>query len=317
MKENLIILNVLPLREDQKNLFEAQAKGINTTFIYKQPSELDKSIIQRANIIIGNVPPKLIEASPNLMWLQLNSAGFDEYTAPGILSKDTKLTNSTGAYGLAISEHMLGMLLEIQKKLYLYRDNQKAALWKDEGQVTSIEGSKTLILGVGDIGSNFAKKMKALGSYTIGLKRTLSEKPDYLDEQHSFDALDSLLPQVDIIALSLPHSKDTVRLINKDRLLKMKASAILLNVGRGTVIDTDALYEVLESGHLLGAGLDVTDPEPLPSDHPLWSVNSIVITPHISGAYHLTETLNRIIQISTRNFGKFVNDETLENLRPF
>ncbi len=313
MKDNLIVINTLPMTEKQKLSFESQAKDTDTVFIYRKPKELDKETVQSANIIIGNVSPRLIEASPNLMWLQLNSAGADGYLREGALHKNTMLTNASGAYGLAISEHMLGMLLSIQKKLYLYRDNQLSSIWKDEGNVTSIENSTTLVIGLGDIGGTFAQKMKALGSYTIGVKRNPSEKPDYLDELHLIKDLDSLLPNADIVALSLPGNEETSGIMTKERLLSMKKSAILLNVGRGSAIDTNALCEVLNDGHLLGAGLDVTDPEPLPPNHPLWTIKNAVITPHISGLFHLQETLDRIIQISTRNFSRFLAGNSLEN----
>ena len=102
--------------------------------------------------------------------MQLNSAGTDGYLEPGVLPEGTLLTNATGAYGLAISEHMLGMVLELKKKLYLYHQNQLAECWKDEGKVTSIFGSVTLVIGLGDIGSEFASRMKALGSYVIGIR---------------------------------------------------------------------------------------------------------------------------------------------------
>ena len=128
----------------------------------------------------------------NLEWLQLQSAGVGEYVK--ILPQDIVLTNASGAYGLAISEYMVGVLLELFKKLHIYRDNQLEAKWSYEGQVKSIYNSTALILGVGDIGSEFAKRVKALGAYTIGVKRRNSEKPDYLDELYTMEDLNELLP---------------------------------------------------------------------------------------------------------------------------
>jgi phosphoglycerate dehydrogenase-like enzyme len=305
------ILVVIPMSDRQKEVLEAQAPGCR--FHYNSRKILNPDLLQRYQIIIGNVPAELLAGASQLEWLQLNSAGANEYVSDGVLPKGTRLTNSSGAYGLAISEHMLGMLLSIQKKLHLYRDNQAKGFWHDEGKVTAIEGSRTLVVGLGDIGGEFARKMKALGSYTIGIRRHLSAKPDYLDELQPLDRLDDLLPDADIIALSLPETPETIRIMNRERLALLKNTAILLNVGRGNAVDTDALYDALESGHLGGAGLDVTDPEPLPPNHRLWWLRNAVITPHISGYYHLQATLDRIIAIATRNLGRFMNGQELEN----
>jgi phosphoglycerate dehydrogenase-like enzyme len=212
---------------------------------------------------------------------------------------------------------MLGMLLEIKKKLNLYYINQKKHIWKDEGNVTSIEGSTTLIIGLGDIGGDFARKIKALGSYTIGVRRTKGDKPEYIDELHTMEELDSLLPRADVVALSLPGTKETYRLFNKDKFNLMKKAAIILNVGRGTAICSEDLCDALENGVIRGAGLDVTDPEPLPADHRLWDVPGVVITPHISGQYHLPETLRRIVNISIENLERFKNHEPLKNIVDF
>lgn len=223
------------------------------------------------------------------------------------------LTNATGAYGLAISEHMIGMLLELIKKLNLYRDNQKKSLWKDEGQIKSIYGSTILIVGLGDIGGEFAKKVKALGAYTIGIRRKNSVKPDYLDELYLADELDKVLPRADVVALSLPATKDTSKLFSRERFALMKEGAVLLNVGRGSAVDSDALYDAITAGHLYGAAIDVTDPEPLPADHKLWKLDNMVITPHISGDFHLQETHDRIVRIACENLRAYLKGGKLKN----
>ena len=125
--------------------------------------------------------------------------------------------------------------------------------------------------------------------------------------------LDQLLPQADVVAVTLPGTEATRGLINKERLAKMKEGAVLLNVGRGFIVDTEALCDALESGHLSGAGVDVTDPEPLPSDHRLWKIPTAVITPHVSGFYHLRETHERIVEIFAENLEHFRNGEPLRN----
>lgn len=309
------ILVVIPVQEKHQTYLESKAP--NAHFIYSSPQTVTDEELEMADILIGNLPPDRLKKAASLKWMQLNSAGSDTYCKLGILRPDTILTNATGAYGLAISEYMLGVSLQIQNKLFLYRDNQKNHLWKDEGSVTSIKGSTTLSIGLGDIGGSYACRMKALGSYTIGIRRTASDKPDYLDELYTMESLDIILPRADFVALSLPNTPETYHIMTEDRLRSMKSTAILINVGRGTAIDTDALVRVLNSGHLAGCAVDVTDPEPLPPDHPLWDARNMIITPHISGFYHLQETFERIVRIAGENLEAFLSQKPMRNVVDF
>jgi phosphoglycerate dehydrogenase-like enzyme len=212
---------------------------------------------------------------------------------------------------------MLGVLLEMYKNLHFYRDNQSASKWQYVGQVKAIFHSTALVVGLGDIGGEFAKRLKALGAYTIGIRRKDTDKPEYLDELHLMEDLETLLPKADIVALSLPSTPLTNQIINRKTLSLMKKDAVLINVGRGTAIDTEALCDALENGQLLGAAMDVTDPEPLPSDHRLWKIKNVVITPHVSGGYSLEETRNRIINISAENLEAFLNGKKMRNIVDF
>lgn len=309
------ILVVIPTNDEEKVRLGSVMP--DAEFVFAAPDDTSEELAKSADIIIGNIPPEYIRGSKKLKWLQLNSAGTDGYCEEGVVPEGAYLTNATGAYGLAISEHMLGMLLEIKKKLNLYYLNQIKHQWKDEGNVTSIEGITTLVVGLGDIGGDFARKMKALGSYTIGVKRTKGTKPDYIDELYTLDSLDKLLPKADVVALTLPGTKDTYHLFNSERFKLMKKDAVILNVGRGTTICTEDLCDALEKGLIAGAGLDVTDPEPLPSDHRLWDAPGAVITPHVSGFFHLPETLRRIVRISIDNLERFKKQEPLKNIVDF
>ena len=313
--EVMNILILLPINERQRKLIEIEAPNAN--YIYRTYLNVDKSTVQKADIIIGNPPAEMLIDSQNLEWLQLNSAGSDAYIKEGILNKNALLTNATGAYGLAISEHMIGVLLQLYKKLHIYRHNQKLHLWKDEGEVKSIYNSRILIIGLGNIGEEFAKKVKAFGAYTIGVRRTNLEKPDFIDELHLMDKIEELLPTVDVVVLTVPGTKETYKMFSKEKLKLMKKGTVLLNVGRGNVVDTDALCDAVESGYLLGAGLDVVDPEPLPENHRIWDVENIIITPHISGGFHIPETLEKIVQISAKNLRSFMNEEKLINIVDF
>lgn len=269
--------------------------------------------ITEVQIIFGNPSPLLVSGCKSLEWLQTCSAGVDPYMAEDVIPKACVLTNATGAYGLAISEHMLAMHLSLIKRLTEYGRQQQEGLWKDLGPVSSIWGSTVLVLGLGDIGGSYSRLVKAMGAYVIGLRRKDLSPVDYADEIHLTADLDSLIPRADVIAIALPGTRDTARLMDSRRIALMKKGAILLNVGRGSVVDTNALCEALKSGAIGGAGLDVTDPEPLPKDHILWSAPGALITPHVSGGYHLNETKMRILKIFAENLERFLRGEPLRN----
>ncbi len=321
-------LVTIPTGERHRNLLQQAApgwefrfRGTDTLVCAPQEALPGQPVTQEdvdwAQVILGNVPAAMLHGSPALEWLQTNSAGVEAYIQPGVLAGDTLLTNATGAYGLAIAEHMLGMLLELFKKLELYRDAQKSGAWQSQGAVKAVYGSTVLVLGMGDIGGEFAARCKALGAKVIGVRRSPRPCPEYADEVHLLEDLDSLLPQADVVAITLPGTDATRGLMSRERLAKMKEGAVLLNVGRGFIVDTEALCDALERGQLSGAGVDVTDPEPLPPTHRLWNIPTAVVTPHISGFYHLRETHERIVGIFLENLRRFQAGEPLRNLVDF
>lgn len=293
------VLVVLSMDEGQRKLFEENVSGCEIT--YSSYKEATKEMAEAADIIVGNIPPQLLKGCTHLELLQLNSAGTYTYGAPGVLPEGTKLCCASGAYGLSIAEYLVGEILAVKRRFYTYHDNQMQRIWREEGDVASIYGSTTVVWGLGDIGTEFSRRMKAMGSYVIGIRRHKAVKPDYVDEVYTMDEVDEVLGRADIVVMSLPGVADTCHLMNKERLMMLKKDAMLLNVGRGNAIDPQALLEVLEDGRLSGVVLDVTEPEPLPEDSPLWSMDRVHITPHISGKLYLRETVNRIVRIGAEN----------------
>lgn len=305
------ILVALPLSEEQQNRLRHAAPEAELKFS-AQPEEAD---ILWADVIMGNVPVESIRKNDHLEWFQSNFAGPDPYLVPGVLPENCAVTNATGAYGLAISEWMLGMWLGLCKDLFLYRDRQNRCEWDAiERPVRSVAGSRVLCVGLGDIGSSFARRAHAMGAQVVGVRRHAPDTcPPYCVRVVGQKDLDAELPQADLVALSLPGTDETVHMFDAARIARMKPGAILMNVGRGTAVDTDALTEALRSGHLFGAALDVTAPEPLPADHPLWKLPNAFITPHISGRFSLPRTLDNIVDIFARNLRHYLNGETLDN----
>ena len=277
--------------------------------------EVSKEDVLWADVILGNPPREYLHENDHLGLVALNSAGSTEYCDEGILPENTMLTNATGAYGIIISEWLTGMLLKIMNRFDAYKDQQRESRWQRLSEDRySVYGSKALILGTGNIGTEFAKRLKALGATVIGIRRVADKPQEYFDEIHPMSDLNSILPKVDIVANCLPGTAATSKVIGLEQLRLMKDSAVLLNIGRGSAIDTDALVAVLDEGKFLGVGLDVTDPEPLPEDHRLWTFENVHITPHCSGGMNSPISFNYIIEVAADNLNAYLNGGEYRNV---
>ena len=310
------ILHLLPLTAEQQAALRAAAPEAEHLFLpthdRRGATDIPADWRARVTILMGYVPPADLKRFPRLKWVQSWNAGVDPYLVPGVLPQGVVLTCAAGAYGPAVAEHMLAMLLAVYKRLPGYRDRQHRHTWEDLGPVQSLHGKTVLVGGTGDIGSAFARLCRALGAARVlGLHR--SDRPaEGFDQAFPLSALDGLLPQADVVALVLPHTAETAGLMDRRRLLSLRPDAVLLNAGRGTAVDCAALAEVLSSGRLLGAALDVTDPEPLPPDHPLWDAPRVLITPHTAGGYdHMALTLSNLSALFLDNLKRWRQGQPL------
>ena len=305
------ILSIVPMTEDEKARLAQAAPGCD--IVYSTPKAVTEEMVQNAEIIIGNVPVDFIKCSEKLELIQLNSSGADAYVVDGVLNEKTLLANAAGAYSKAVSEHMFALMLSLIKKLHLYRDHQNESKWVDEGTISSLSDKTVCIVGLGDIGLSFARMCKAFGSYVIGVKRTVREIPEGVDEVYANTDLKTALAKADIVLSIMPSTPETREMFCKDTFDAMKDGAVFLNGGRGDAVNQDDLVEAIRSGKLSMAGMDVTVPEPLPEDHPMWKEKNIFITPHIAGHYHLPETLTRIVNIAIKNVGLYLSGEEIIN----
>lgn len=309
-----LVLSLVDFEENDLAQLRLMAGGRKLVTKKELGGEVPDDIWAQAVVILGNPTPEQLKKCGNLRLLQLQSAGADNYCKPGILPESVALCNATGSYGLAIAEYMVGVTLMMAKNLHRYRDQQFAGVWRDLGPVVPISGSKVLIIGLGDIGTEYALRMYTLGADIIGVTRTPKEGPPFVQKMAVTAELDALLPEADIVAMALPGGKDTTHLMDARRLALLKPSALLVNVGRGSAIDTDALTKALAGGKLAGAALDVTDPEPLPADHPLWHEPRAVITPHVSGGFHMHDVYEKLVVRCTRNLAAFVQNRPYESV---
>lgn len=308
--KNILIL--MELNERQREKMEAAGEGARLMF--SRPDEVSPVEVQRANVIIGLPKAAMIQASENLEFLQLEIAGTDAYISPGVLSENTILANATGAYSQAVAEHAFALTLMLQKKLHLYRDEQRAGRWKDRGRVSSLSGSTVAVVGLGDIGGYYARLVKNMGAYVIGVKRRPSACPECVDELALTGELEKILPRADVIMSVLPNTAATRYIYSLDSFRRMKDSAIFINCGRGNAVSAGTLYQALTENMIAAAGIDVAETEPLPEDSPLWRLENLMITPHISGGRHLPETEERIVDICAGNLRAFLKGEALKNV---
>lgn len=312
------ILNLLELTEEERTSFENAAAGHEQVFaalgIHDDGTPVSDEEWEKATVIMGVPNPSYLKKFPvSCKLLQGRMAGPDAFLKKGLLPDDCMIAGCQGAYGQSVSEHMFAMMWGLMKLLPQYRDNQFSGKWDDLGKCRTLAGANVLIIGTGDLGSSFAKLCKPFGAKTFGIRREKSKPADGIDEMHDFAEADSLIPEMDVIINMAPSGPLTDGFMTKERMLSMKKDAVLLNGGRGGFLDAAELAEVLESGHLWGAGIDVTNPEPLPSDHPLWQCRNCLITPHKAGFDKIPVTFRKVAAISLDNLKRYLSGKDLIN----
>ena len=308
MSDRVYISTVqFPLTQDHLSYLQACAVSGNRKLelIFRAPEEMTQDDLDQAAATIRFFPPDLLKKARNLEWVQLSSAGAETFAAKGVLPDSCVLTNGSGAFSLSVGEHMIAQTFAMARNLQEYARDQADHVWGPLRPVLAIEGARILVLGLGDIGGFYAGKMKAFGAHVTGVRRHEGSCPECVDEVITIDHLEEALPEADIIAMVLPGGKATEHIIDDRAFRLMKDGAFILNVGRGSAIDPDALVRALETGKVRAAALDVTEPEPLPQDHPLWDFRQVLITPHSAGWWQLDETLNRVVRICGENLKAF------------
>ena len=268
-----------------------------------------------ADAVMGWCTPALAAAT-DAIWIQVFSAGVERcLDVDGIASGSIVLTNMQKMSSPVIAEHMVAMILALARGLPQYAKAMPRGGWREnygtiEG-MQSIAGKRLLVVGLGGIGTEIARRGAALGMRVSGTRRSSREGPDFVEYVGLSDELMELAADADFIVNALPLTPATKGLFDAEFFAAAKRGAHFLNVGRGGTVDQDALVAALTSGQIAGAGLDVTDPEPLPADHPLWKFDNVIITPHVAGGGGNRER-HKILLLE--NLKRFVAGDALYNV---
>lgn len=314
---DLNVLVLLPLGNKQRARLEKGAPGARFTYVTPAAGAMlgnaSAEQVAGADVIVGNLAPERLGEAHDLRLLQLNSAGYDNYIAAGTVPADALLACATGAYGQAVSEHLFAMVLALVKRLPGYQDLQRAHEWGDLGPVTTLAGASVLVLGTGDIGSHFARLCAAMGAHVTGANRHGGAAPEGFERVATMDGLAEALATADVVASFLPSTPETRGLADAGFFAAMRRGALFANGGRGDLVDAEALVAALEARHLAGAALDVCAPEPLPASSPLWDAPNLLLTPHVSGGFHLGVVLDNIVDIAAENLAHLAAGEPVRN----
>lgn len=314
---NVMICNdFFALKRDQLDKLRhvvSYAPGLQIHEITQE--DLNSGAVFEADIIFGQPRIELLKDALRLKWLHLPSAGADRYNNKSIYAREVVLTTSSGVFGKPIAEHVIGLILAFNHNIHYYIRQQQQKGWERLSSSRDFFGSTICVIGMGDIGTEIAKRARALGAKVLGVKRNPGNLPEYLDGIYTPADMHTALQQADYVAIALPDTPKTRGIISAKTIRAMKPGVFIVNVGRGTAIDTDALTDALRSGHVAGAGLDVTDPEPLPKESPLWDMPNVIITPHISG--FSPSNGERSMEIFIENLNRFLKNEPLINIVDF
>ena len=305
------------LNDSHRAHIEKMAGDAGFTVDYFTEGHLPQDRAGEYEVIYGTVPPKELKAATALRWFCCAYAGMDQWKDDALYhSPEVMLSNSSGAYGLTISEHILMVTLMLLRQMPTVQEWMHRHDWSDEKPpMRSVCGSRITVLGTGDIGTNFARRAKALGAKVIrGVRRTKKAGDPAYDEMYTFEELDSVLPKTEILVMALPATKETNHILSRKRIALLPEDAYVVNVGRGSAIDQEALMEALNGGHLAGAALDVCVPEPLPKDHPLWDTKNLLLTPHISGNMSLGITRDLDVELFCEDLRNYAAGRRLKRL---
>lgn len=297
---------------DEQALQEIQSVSDKVEILNIQEENDALGVMDEVDALYGTITPALLARAKKLRWIQTPIAGLEHYLFPALIESPIMLTNMQGIYSDHIADHVMGYILCFARGFHIYLRRQLERKWQGGVPVIHLADQTLGIIGLGGIGTAVAKRGAAAEMRVIAVDAVKTEKPDFVAVLWGRDRLNDLLAESDFVVLCVPQTPETVKLISTDQLKQMKKTAYLINVGRGVVVDLAALTAALQNGEIAGAGLDVFETEPLPSNHPLWGMENVIMTPHTAGED--PHTIKRRIEVVKENLRRFMAGEPLKNV---
>lgn len=312
-------LLMLPPQSDRTHAWAARlADAVPGLRVVVAESEADAArAIGDADAAYGTMPDALLARAERLRWLQAPQAAPPAgYYTPALVAHPVIVTNFREIYNDMIGAHIMAFVLAFARGLHLYVPRQLRREWRPEpgeaGGVVHLPEATALIVGVGGIGAETARLMEAFGMHVMGVDARRREAPPGVRKLDGPDALDALLPLADFVVLTVPHTPATEGFMHRVRFQRMKRTAFFINIGRGRTTRLDDLVAALRAGEIAGAGLDVYEQEPLPAEHPLWTMPGVLMTPHTAG--HGPSLDERRFEIIADNARRFLGGQPLRNV---
>ena len=268
-----------------------------------------------AQILVGNPDPESIPDYAHLSLIQLESAGYDQYDVEALNEHKIRLCNASGCFGDVISEYVIGALILMFQRLDRYVRRQQEHCWKKEERVRMISGSTIVVVGMGNIGATLAHRFHHLGANVIGVRAHPDQKVPGVERMIALAQLDEVLPIADAVVLCVPANATTRGFFTHRLFTLMKADAIFVNVGRGSLVSLADVCRALDEKSIGGAVLDVMEEEPLPSDHPLWDHENVLITPHVAGTFANAASFSQFEELVIENLRRYHEGRPLLNER--
>jgi phosphoglycerate dehydrogenase-like enzyme len=309
----MLILCIHSLSSDERSAVQAAAPEAEVV-VATEREEILRHAPEAEVIYSGHheFNEEVFKAAPRLRWVQVSSAGVERYLFPAFLESDVTLTSSAGVFNVPIAETILAMMFAFARGLNVYRDHQREKVWRHAPSMGELHGKTLGIVGLGEIGLELARMVRSLDMRVIGIKRSVPDAlPEGVEWVREMDALPDLAREADHLADTLPNTPTTRGILGREVFAAMKPTAYVYNIGRGITIDQEALIDALRDGEIAGAGLDVTTPEPLPPDSPLWEMENVILTPHVSGSS--SRTRQRGLDFFLANLRRYRNGEPLRS----
>jgi len=299
------------LAEDLQQMIREAMDG--NTAIFPESEEALRKEGADAEIFYGFCHERIFQFLPSLKWIQSSSAGMDGHLYPALRDSGVLLTNAAGLYGSHVADQGFALLLSLTRGIHHFVRNQDQKIWGgSKSSMIEIGGFTIGIVGMGGIGQYMANRAKGFDMYVISVDAYRKDKPDVVDELMPIEQLPDLMRRSDVVMIACPLTDETRSLINAENLSQMKPTAYLINVARGPIVDELALIDVLQRGKISGAGLDVTEIEPLSQESPLWELDNVIITPHAAGGSQ--HRPRRTVEFFCQNLRRYFNKEPLQNL---